>query len=58
MGVFLGALVNLNHVGHFINWHFISISVANLIVVILMVLTFIAAVTLKFPGRSHRKEKP
>jgi hypothetical protein len=52
----LGALVNLDHYGHYLNWHFISISVSNVIVMVLMVATFIAALVLPFPGRRHRKE--
>jgi len=51
----VGALVNLNHYGHYLNWHFISISVSNLIVMVLMVATFIAALVAPFPGRRNRK---
>ena len=52
----LAALIPLDHPGHYIHWHFLDVSVANLIVVILMVCTFIAALLLPFPGRSRRKE--
>jgi len=52
----LGVLVNLDHYGHYLNWHFISISVSNLVVMILMVATFVAALFLPFPGRRSRKE--
>ena len=52
----LGSIVPLNHLGHYIHWHFILISRSNLIVIILMVLTFLAALFLPFPGRSSRKE--
>ena len=51
----LGALINLDHYGHYLQWHFISISVSNLIVIFLMVATFIAALVAPFPGRRHRK---
>ena len=51
----LGSVVNLDNPGHYLNWGFIHISVANLIVICLMVLVFIAAVLLPFPGhRSHK----
>jgi hypothetical protein len=50
------ALIPLDHLGHYIQWHFIEISVANLIVMILMVLTFIVALVAPFPGRNRRKE--
>jgi hypothetical protein len=51
----LGALINLNHYGHYIHWHFIQISVANLIVIFLMVVTFVTALFAPFPGRRDRK---
>ena len=50
------ALLPLDHLGHYIHWHVIDISVANLTVVILMVVTFVAALLLPFPGRRSRKE--
>ena len=50
------ALLPLNHPGHFLHWHFIEISVANTIVIGLMLLTFAAALVLPFPGRRRRKE--
>jgi hypothetical protein len=49
----LAALVNLNHPGHYINWGFIQISVANAIVIGLMILVFVLALVLPFPhGRA------
>jgi len=50
------AIFPLNTLGHYIHWHFIQISVANLTVIVLMVLTFIAALVLPFPGRRRRRE--
>jgi hypothetical protein len=50
------ALLPLDHLGHYIQWHFIDISVANLTVIVLMVVTFVAALLLPFPGRRRRKE--
>ena len=44
--MFLGALVNLTKPGHYIHWHFITISVANVEVIALMVIVFIAALLL------------
>lgn len=52
----MGALINLNHPGHFIHWHFIEISVANFIVIVLMVVTFATALLAPFPGRRRRRE--
>lgn len=49
----LAAVVNLNHPGHYLNWGFISISVANLVVICVMLVLFALAIALPFPG--HRK---
>jgi hypothetical protein len=55
---FLASLVNLDHPGHYIHWHFVNISVGNLIVIVLMITTFIAALLLPFPGnKRNRSEK-
>ena len=49
------APVNLNHTGHYLHWGVIQISVANLVVIGLMVLIFIAALVLRFPkGRGPK----
>ena len=51
----LAAPVNLNHPGHYVNWGVIQISVANLVVIGIMVVVFIAAILLPFPkGRDKR----
>lgn len=54
----LAALVPLNTLGHYLHWHFIQISIANFLVIVLMVITFVAALLLPFPGRRRRKENP
>ena len=51
-----GALIPLNNFGHYLNWGVIHISIANFLVICLMVATFVAALVLPFPGRSRRKE--
>jgi len=50
----LGSIVNLDGLGHYLHWHFINISVANLIVIGLMLLVFALAILLPFPG--HRSK--
>lgn len=52
------ALLPLNTLGHFIHWHWIYISVANFIVIVLMIVTFVVALLAPFPGRRRRKEQP
>ena len=52
----MAAIWPLTTLGHYIQWHIIQISVANLVVIILMVVTFIVALFAPFPGRRSRKE--
>jgi hypothetical protein len=51
----LGAVVNLNHPAHVVEWHFIQLSVANIVVIALMLLVFILAIVLPFPGAARRR---
>lgn len=44
----LGAVVNLNHPDRYFHWGFILMSVANLVVIVIMLALFILAVTLPF----------
>ena len=49
------APVDLNHTGHYIHWGVIQTSVANLVVVGIMILVFLLALVLPFPrGRGRR----
>ena len=51
----IAALVNLNHTGHYVSYGIIQISVANLIVIGLMIVVFVLAIALPFPhGRAKR----
>ena len=50
------AIFPLNTLGHYLHWHIFLISVANLVVIVLMVVTFIVALFAPFPGRKRRKE--
>ncbi len=43
------AIFNLNHPAHVIHWHFITLSVSNLIVIVLMLIVFVLAIALPFP---------
>jgi hypothetical protein len=51
----LGAVFNLNHPAHTVDWHFIHLSVANVVVIALMVVVFVAAILLPFPGAARRR---
>jgi hypothetical protein len=52
LGQFVPGLlaVGLNGTGYYIHWGFFQISLANLIVIILMIVVFVLAVLLPFPG--------
>ena len=50
------AAINLNQPGSFLNWNIFTISVANLVLIAVMVAIFGAALLLPFPGRHHRAE--
>ena len=52
----LAAVFNLNHPAHTVDWHFIHLSVANVIVIGLMLIVFVLAIVLPFPGAKSRKE--
>jgi hypothetical protein len=51
----IGAIVNLNHPAHIIEWHFIKLTVSNVIVIGLMFIAFFAALLLPFPGAGARR---
>ena len=55
-GWLLGAVFNLNHPAHTVDWHFIHLSVANVVVIGLMLIVFLLAILLPFPGARSRKE--
>ncbi|HEY5342956.1 MAG TPA: hypothetical protein VIJ66_04790 [Solirubrobacteraceae bacterium] len=48
------AIVNLNHPAHTVDWGFIHLSVANVVVIGLMFVVFFAAILLPFPGAAER----
>jgi hypothetical protein len=49
------AAIDLNHTGHYIHWGVIQISVANLVVIGVMIVLFLLALVLPFPkGRGRR----
>jgi hypothetical protein len=51
LGALVAALINLNRPGHYIHWGFVQISVANFVVIILMIAVFVLAILLPFPRR-------
>jgi hypothetical protein len=45
----MAAIFDLNHHATYVHWHFIDVSVSNLIVVGVMLVVFAAAILLPFP---------
>lgn len=45
------ALFDLSHPAHYVHWHFFQMSVPNLLVILLMVAVFVAAILLPYPKR-------
>ncbi len=56
LGALLAALINLNGSGHYIHWGFIQMSLANFVVILLMIAVFILAIVLPFPRRKGRDQ--
>ncbi|MGN6373132.1 MAG: hypothetical protein ACTHM1_09095 [Solirubrobacteraceae bacterium] len=61
----VGAVFDLNHPAHTVDWHFIHLSVANVVVIGVMLAVFALAILLPFPGaarrasaRGHAEERP
>ncbi len=48
----MAAVFNLNHHASYVHWHFLQLSVSNVVVIVLMFVVFVAAILLPFP--SHR----
>lgn len=51
----MGAVFDLNHPAHVVEWHFIQLSVANIVVIGLMIVVFVLAILLPFPGAARRR---
>jgi hypothetical protein len=45
------ALFDLSHPAHYLHWHFFQMSVANAVVIVLMIAVFVAATLIPFPRR-------
>jgi hypothetical protein len=52
---FVAAPVNLDNPGHYLQWGVIQLSVANLIVIALMIVVFVLALLLPFPNGRRRR---
>jgi len=53
----LGSLIDLNGPGRYVHWGFIQISLANLILIGLMVIVFVGAILIPFRRHSGGGDK-
>jgi hypothetical protein len=49
------AIFDLNGPAHYVHWHFFQMSVANVVVILLMIAVFVAAILLPFPHRGRER---
>lgn len=47
--------IGLGGAGYYIHWGFVQLSLANLVVIALMVAVFVLALVIPFPGRRNRQ---
>jgi uncharacterized membrane protein len=52
----LAAVFDLNHPAHMVHWHFIQLSVSNIVVIGVMLAVFALAILLPFPGSTRRQQ--
>jgi hypothetical protein len=45
----MAAIFNLNHHATYVHWHFITLSLSNVLVIAVMLVVFVAAILLPFP---------
>jgi hypothetical protein len=45
----MAAVFNLNHHATYVHWHFIQLSLSNILVIAVMFIVFFAAILLPFP---------
>jgi hypothetical protein len=56
IGWLIGSLIDLGGTGRYVHWGFIQLSVANLVVILLMIIVFILAILLPFPRHGKRDQ--
>ena len=52
------AIFNLNHPSTTVHWHFFTMSVSNVVVIVLMLVVFAVAILAPFPGHRRRAAAP
>jgi hypothetical protein len=54
----MAAIFNLNHPANTVHWHFFTMSVSNVVVIVVMLVVFAVAILAPFPGHSQRSAAP
>ncbi len=49
------AIFNLNHPANTVHWHFFTLSVANVVVIVVMLIVFVGAILIPFPGHGAKE---
>ncbi len=55
LSLLFAALLDLNDPAHYLHWHWFQMSVANIVVIVLMIVVFVAAILVPFPKRSSEQ---
>ena len=56
LSLLFAALVDLNDPAHYVHWgDWFQMSVANIVVIVLMIIVFVAAILVPFPRRSSEQ---
>jgi hypothetical protein len=51
----VAAIFNLNHPANTVHWHFFLMSVSNVVVIVAMLIVFVLAILVPFPGRGGKE---
>ena len=49
----MGAIFNLNHHATYVHWHFITLSLSNVLLIAVMLVVFAAAILIPFPRQKQ-----
>jgi Flp pilus assembly protein protease CpaA len=50
----MAAIFNLSQPANTVHWHFFTMTVSNVVVIVLMVVVFVLAILVPFPGRGSK----
>jgi hypothetical protein len=49
------AIFNLSHPSNTVHWHFFLMSVSNVVVIVVMLVVFVLAIVVPFPGHGGKE---